>query len=48
MIPFSKVNDEELEDVVGGVTPNFIGKDRPIAPITGEPLPVEGAQFVPI
>lgn len=48
MIPWSKVNDEELEDVVGGVTPNFISKGRPIVPIIGEPLPGEGAQFVPI
>ena len=48
MWPWCKVNDEELENVVGGVTPNFIGKVRPIAPITEEPLPGEGAQFVPI
>lgn len=48
MLPWCKVNDEELENVVGGVTPNFIGKDRPILPITGEPQPGEGAKFVPI
>ena len=39
---------EEIISPVGNENPNFIGKDRPVLPITGEPLPGEGAQFVPI
>lgn len=39
---------EEIISPVGNETPNFIGKACPIVPITGEPLPGEGAQFVPI
>ena len=46
MWPWCKVNDEELENVVGGVIPNFIGKDRPIAPITGEPGNGEKTEFI--
>ena len=48
MWPWCKINDEELETVAGGVTPNLVIRESPIVPITGEPLPGEGAQFVPI
>lgn len=37
---------EEIISPVGNVTPNFIGKDRPIVPITGKPGNSENAEFI--
>ena len=48
MLPWCKMNDEELEAVAGGVTPNLIIRDFPGIPVSNQPQPGEGAQFVPI
>lgn len=46
MLPFSKMSDEDLETVTGGMTPNlFIGK-TPIVPITGEPVKDETPEIL--
>lgn len=45
MLPWCKMNDEELDAVVGGVTPNLIIRESPVIPVPGEPLPGEDAQI---
>ena len=45
MLPWCKMNDEELEAVAGGVTPNMIIREIPGTPISNQPLPGETAQI---
>ncbi len=46
MLPWCKMNDEELEAVVGGVTPNLLIGKPPVLPITGDPGKGETPEFL--